>query len=72
MNEPKNLIMKCVAGSHLYGLNTPSSDMDTRGIYLEDIDDVLNINGRQNGECADDKQDEKYYSLGKFLKLASE
>lgn len=72
MNEPKNLILKCVAGSHLYGLNTPSSDMDTRGIYLEDIDDVLNINGRQNGECADDKQDEKYYSLGKFLKLASE
>lgn len=72
MNEPKNLILKCVAGSHLYGLNTPSSDMDVRGIYLEDIDDVLNINGRQNGECADDKQDEKYYSLGKFLKLASE
>ena len=72
MNEPKNLILKCVAGSHLYGLNTPSSDMDTRGIYLESIDDVLNINGRQNGECADDKQDEKYYSLGKFLKLASE
>ena len=72
MNEPKNLILKCVAGSHLYGLSTPSSDMDVRGIYLEDIDDVLNINGRQNGECADDKQDEKYYSLGKFLKLASE
>ena len=72
MNEPDNLILKCVAGSHLYGLNTPSSDMDTRGIYMESIGDVLNINGRQNGEVADDRQDEKYYSLGKFLKLASE
>ncbi len=72
MDEPRNLILKCVAGSHLYGLNTPASDMDTRGIYLESVEDVLNINGRQNNEVADDKQDEKYYSLGKFLKLASE
>lgn len=72
MKEPENLILKCVAGSHLYGLNTPSSDMDIRGIYLESIEDALNINGRQNGEIADDSQDEKYYSLGKFLKLASE
>lgn len=72
MERPKNLIFECVAGSHLYGLNTPSSDLDKRGIYLEDIHDVLNINGRQNGEIADDKQDTKYYSLGKFLKLASE
>lgn len=72
MEEPKNLILKCVAGSHLYGLNTPSSDMDIRGIYLDDIADALNVVGRQNTESSDDKQDEKYYSLGKFLKLASE
>ena len=72
MKEPKNLIFKCIAGSHLYGLNTPSSDTDIRGIYMDDPDDVLNISGRQNTEVSDDKQDEKYYSLGKFLKLASE
>lgn len=72
MNMPDNMILRCVAGSHLYGLNTPSSDMDERGIYLESLEDVLNINGRQNSEVADDKQDTKYYSLGKFLKLASE
>ena len=72
MERPKNMILECVAGSHLYGLNTPSSDFDKRGIYLEDVRDVLNINGRQNGEISDDKQDIKYYSLGKFVKLASE
>lgn len=72
MDEPKNLILKCIGGSHLYGLNTPSSDTDIRGIYLESVEDALDINGRQNGECSDDRQDEKYYSLGKFLKLASE
>ena len=72
MKEPKNLILKSVAGSNLYGLSTPSSDLDIRGIYLEPIEDVLNISGRQNNELSDEKQDEKYYSLGKFLKLASE
>lgn len=72
MDIPKNMILRCVAGSHLYGLNTPSSDMDERGIYLESLEDMLNINGRQNSEVADDKQDIKYYSLGKFLKLAAE
>ena len=72
MSEPKGMILKCVAGSHLYGLNTPSSDMDMRGIFMESAEDVLNVEGRQNGEVADERQDEKYYSLGKFLKLASE
>lgn len=72
MDIPKNTILRCVAGSHLYGLNTPSSDLDERGVYLESLEDALNINGRQNTELADDKQNIKYYSLGKFLKLAAE
>lgn len=72
MERPENAIFESVAGSTLYGLNTPTSDLDKRGIFFENIADVLNISGRQNGEIADDKQDTKFYSLGKFLKLASE
>ena len=72
MNEPNNLILRSIAGSHLYGLNTAASDMDIRGIYMDRMEDMLDIAGRQNQEMADDTQDEKYYSLGKFLKLASE
>ena len=72
MNEPNNLILRSIAGSHLYGLNTAASDMDIRGIYMDRMEDMLDIAGRQNQEMADDTQDEKYYSLGTFLKLASE
>ena len=72
MNEPNNLILRSIAGSHLYGLNTAASDMDIRGIYMDRMEDMLDIAGRQNQEMSDDTQDEKYYSLGKFLKLASE
>ena len=72
MNEPNNLILRSIAGSHLYGLNTAASDMDIRGIYMDRMEDILDIAGRQHQEMSDDTQDEKYYSLGKFLKLASE
>lgn len=72
MNEPNNLILRSIAGSHLYGLNTAASDMDIRGIYMDRMEDMLDIAGRQNQEMSDETQDEKYYSLGKFLKLASE
>ena len=72
MKTPDHLILRSMAGSHLYGLNTPSSDMDIRGIYMDRLEDMMDIAGRQNQEIADDTQDEKYYSLGKFLKLAAE
>lgn len=72
MEQPENTVFKCVAGSRLYGLDTPASDLDVRGVYVERLEDLLNVEGRQNLELSDERQDEKYYSLGKFLKLAAE
>lgn len=72
MKDPDGLILKGIGGSHLYGLNTPSSDLDIRGIYMDRLDDMLDISGRQMQEVSDDGQDVKYYGLCKFLKLASE
>lgn len=66
------IILTSVAGSHLYGLNTPASDMDIRGIFLDSPEDLFDVTGDKNQEVADDAQDVKYYSLKKFLKLASE
>jgi predicted nucleotidyltransferase len=36
-----NILMKCLFGSHLYGLDTPNSDKDYKGIYLPSKDDLL-------------------------------
>lgn len=36
-----NLMMLCVGGSHSYGLNTPTSDIDIRGIFKDSIDQIL-------------------------------
>ena len=35
------IIFKTQFGSHLYGTNTPSSDIDYKGVYLESLDDII-------------------------------
>lgn len=71
-----NIIMKCKFGSHLYGLNTPNSDLDIKGVYLPTIEQIIlgdyenivdfstNKNGSKNSK---DDVDESYYALPFFL-----
>jgi len=72
IEEIKNnnrLIMECEAGSYLYNLNRPSSDHDVRGIFMPSVEELFCLNGFEQ-EIADEKEDIKYYSLDKFLRLA--
>lgn len=66
----ENKIYECRAGSHAYGLSTPESDIDTRGIFIQPKDIVLNP--FQNIEqCNDATQDRQLMALDKFMVLAS-
>lgn len=66
----ENRIYECRAGSHAYGLSTPESDIDTRGIFIQPKDIVLNP--FQNIEqCNDATQDRQLMALDKFMVLAS-
>lgn len=66
-------------GSHLYGLSTPASDTDYKGIYLPTMDEYLlqgvpktitaNTGGNQFKNTNKDV-DEQYFSLNYFLQLA--
>ena len=38
------VILKIRAGSHLYGLNTPTSDEDFIGVYLSTPEELLGLN----------------------------
>ncbi|QQV91959.1 hypothetical protein vBKpMFBKp34_100 [Klebsiella phage vB_KpM_FBKp34] len=35
------IVMETIFGSHLYGLNTPNSDTDYKGIFIPDAKDIL-------------------------------
>jgi len=41
MKKQNKIIFNTVFGSHIYGTNTPNSDMDYKGIYLSPIEDII-------------------------------
>lgn len=67
--KPQNILLQATVGSHLYRLNTYSSDLDTRGIFVVPTSDVFRIN-KYVEEVQIDGEDTVYWEIEKFLKLA--
>lgn len=74
------LLAKFTHGSHLYRLDTPTSDQDFKGIYMPELKDLLlgNIKdavdystNKTNEKNSADDVDYEVYSLHKFVKLLS-
>ena len=65
-----NLICLYVGGSHAYGLDTDTSDLDIRGIFKDSIDMILGY--QKLDQLANDSQDIVIYSLSKLLPLVAE
>ena len=72
-------IVKMVFGSHLYGLNTPTSDEDFKGIFMPTKNDIFlgripktidQSTNKTNQKNSKDDIDIEYYSLHYFIKLA--
>lgn len=64
----KNIVYECIAGSHAYGLATPTSDLDVRGVYVAPSELNWSLFGAPeqfNGEG-----DTVYWEIGKFVRLA--
>lgn len=67
----KELLCLFHGGSHLYGTNTPESDIDLRGVFIPTEDYVFGFS--KNVEQITTNTDERdicLYELRKFLKLA--
>lgn len=72
-------IVKMKFGSHLYGTTTESSDMDFKGVFLPDEDQVIlnrvpksynNTTGKDDSKNTADDVDTEIYSLHYFIELA--
>lgn len=72
-------IVKMKFGSHLYGLNTPESDIDYKGIFMPSARELLlgkypksisSSTGNQNSKNGPGDVDREDYALPYFVKLA--
>jgi len=65
------IIFEAITGSHAYGTNLPTSDIDIRGIFRLPVQQHLSLLP-VIPEISDEKQDIKYYELRKFIDLAKD
>ena len=73
MSEPfwkTNLIYQVVAGSQAYGLDTPESDLDVRGVCIPSRRYLLGLSTFEQLEQVDESDDVVTYALDKFVRLA--
>jgi len=63
------IIFEYIAGSHSYNLNTPQSDQDIRGLFINPKSEYLGLLDPAE-QVGDDKHDTVYYSLKRFFDLA--
>jgi len=72
------VIVKAIAGSHLFGTNTETSDRDYKGVYLPSKEQILlgsysdtiqNSTGNEDSKNTKDDIDVELYSLKKFMKM---
>src|SRR4051812_7259396 len=65
-----NLLFYTVTGSHAYGMNTPTSDTDYRGLFYAPKDVYLSaFKVIEQVEGFGDKKDSVVYELKKYIKL---
>ena len=65
------MIFECVAGSHAYNLDIPTSDVDTRGVFMLPPRDYLRVSPLPQ-QVGDEKQDTIFYELRRYFELAAD
>ncbi len=63
------LLHDCVSGSHAYGLATETSDEDRRGVFCVPQKTLYGLGF--DAQISDERNDEVYYELGRFVELAA-
>jgi len=61
------LLFECISGSKAYGLDTPQSDTDLKGIFYLPKDQFYGLD--YTAQISNETNDEVYYELGRFVEL---
>ena len=63
------LLYEYIRGSQCYGLATETSDIDTGGVFMTPITNLIDLGFDYQMEVASSKHDDVWFELNKFLRL---
>jgi uncharacterized protein len=69
LREQGLIILECISGSKAYGLDTPSSDTDLKGVFILPKKDYYGLDYIE--QISNESNDEVFYELGRFMELLS-
>lgn len=61
------IIFEGIVGSQAYGISTPTSDTDIKGVFIMPLDGIMNFDYIE--QVSDETNDTTYYELKRFLQL---
>jgi hypothetical protein len=67
LKDQNLLLFECLSGSKAYGLDTPQSDTDIKGIYYMPKEMFFGL--KYIPQISNDSNDEVYYEIGRFIEL---
>ena len=67
IKENKLLLFECISGSKAYGLDTPQSDTDLKGVFYLPKKHFYGL--EYIPQISNETNDEVYYELGRFVEL---
>jgi predicted nucleotidyltransferase len=67
LKDQRLIIFEGIVGSQAYGIATPTSDVDIKGVFMMPLEGLLNFDYVE--QVSDEKNDTTYYELRRFLQL---
>lgn len=61
------ILLECISGSKAYGLDTPDSDVDIKGVFILPKEQFYGLN--YTPQVSNETNDIVYYELGRYLEL---
>lgn len=67
VRHPRCLLLEVISGSRAYGTDTPESDTDIKGVFLQPLDSWLGLH--RLDQVNDEGHNVTFYELGRFAEL---
>lgn len=69
ITDDNRLLFEYVAGSHLYGLNNESSDLDTKGLFIAPKEVLMGLGSDYQPLVSDERNDNTWFEIGNYCNL---